>query len=116
MPEDLGAGPDLAADAAPRRSPSEVALDAIRPLANLPVFFKLDWAAGRAGRRFGGCGLEGRTVCGERRECRCFRARALAKADGRRRPPSANCRLSRRRLGAGRLARGGACLLRRRGP
>jgi uroporphyrin-III C-methyltransferase/precorrin-2 dehydrogenase/sirohydrochlorin ferrochelatase len=36
---------EMAADGAPRRGPSERALDAIRPLANLPVFFKL------AGRR-----------------------------------------------------------------
>jgi hypothetical protein len=41
MPDELGAQSDFAADGAPRRSPSELALDAIRPLANLPVFFKL---------------------------------------------------------------------------
>ncbi len=35
MPDATGA------DATPRRNPSELALDAIRPLANLPVFFKL---------------------------------------------------------------------------
>src|SRR6202035_228230 len=39
MPDELGARPD---EAAPRRSPSQLALDAIRPLANLPVFFKLE--------------------------------------------------------------------------
>ncbi|MGO8798789.1 MAG: siroheme synthase CysG [Roseiarcus sp.] len=39
---DQGANPfDLAADGAPRRGPSELALHAIHPLANLPVFFKL---------------------------------------------------------------------------
>jgi uroporphyrin-III C-methyltransferase/precorrin-2 dehydrogenase/sirohydrochlorin ferrochelatase len=41
MPDDLGARSEFAGDAAPRRNPSERALDAIRPLANLPVFFKL---------------------------------------------------------------------------
>ena len=41
MPDELGAQSDFAADGAPRSSPSELALDAIRPLANLPVFFKL---------------------------------------------------------------------------
>ena len=45
MPNERGDPSDLAADGAPRRGPSERALDAIRPLANLPVFFKL------AGRR-----------------------------------------------------------------
>jgi uroporphyrin-III C-methyltransferase / precorrin-2 dehydrogenase / sirohydrochlorin ferrochelatase len=35
MPDEIGAGD------APRRNPSELALDAIRPLANLPVFFRL---------------------------------------------------------------------------
>src|ERR1700729_470922 len=41
MPDDLGARSEFSGDAAPRRNPSERALDAIRPLANLPVFFKL---------------------------------------------------------------------------
>jgi uroporphyrin-III C-methyltransferase / precorrin-2 dehydrogenase / sirohydrochlorin ferrochelatase len=41
MPDDLGARSEFAGDSAPRRNPSERALDAIRPLANLPVFFKL---------------------------------------------------------------------------
>ena len=45
MPNERGVPSDLATDGAPRRGPSERALDAIRPLANLPVFFKL------AGRR-----------------------------------------------------------------
>lgn len=45
MPNERGAPSDPATDGAPRRGPSERALDAIRPLANLPVFFKL------AGRR-----------------------------------------------------------------
>jgi uroporphyrin-III C-methyltransferase/precorrin-2 dehydrogenase/sirohydrochlorin ferrochelatase len=39
MPDELGARPEAGA---PRRSPSELALDAIRPLANLPLFFKLE--------------------------------------------------------------------------
>jgi uroporphyrin-III C-methyltransferase / precorrin-2 dehydrogenase / sirohydrochlorin ferrochelatase len=41
MPDDLGARSEFAGDSAPRRNPIERALDAIRPLANLPVFFKL---------------------------------------------------------------------------
>ena len=41
MPDELGGPSDFAANGAPRRSPSELALDAIRPLATLPVFFKL---------------------------------------------------------------------------
>jgi uroporphyrin-III C-methyltransferase / precorrin-2 dehydrogenase / sirohydrochlorin ferrochelatase len=42
MPDEQGAESASPSEAAPRRSPSELALDAIRPLANLPVFFKLD--------------------------------------------------------------------------
>jgi uroporphyrin-III C-methyltransferase/precorrin-2 dehydrogenase/sirohydrochlorin ferrochelatase len=41
MPDEWGARAELAGDAGARREPSELALDAIRPLANLPVFFKL---------------------------------------------------------------------------
>ena len=41
MPNEPGDRPELAADRAPRRGPREQALDAIRPLANLPVFFRL---------------------------------------------------------------------------
>lgn len=41
MPDEWGARSGLAADSGSRRNPSELALDAIRPLANLPVFFKL---------------------------------------------------------------------------
>jgi uroporphyrin-III C-methyltransferase/precorrin-2 dehydrogenase/sirohydrochlorin ferrochelatase len=42
MSDERGARSDFAADGEPRRAPSELALDAIRPLANLPVFFKLE--------------------------------------------------------------------------
>ncbi len=48
MPDDLGARSESAGDAAPRRNPSERALDAIRPLANLPVFFKLTGGGSRS--------------------------------------------------------------------
>jgi uroporphyrin-III C-methyltransferase/precorrin-2 dehydrogenase/sirohydrochlorin ferrochelatase len=41
MPDERGDPSDFAADGAPRRGPSALALDAIRPLANLPVFFRL---------------------------------------------------------------------------
>jgi uroporphyrin-III C-methyltransferase/precorrin-2 dehydrogenase/sirohydrochlorin ferrochelatase len=41
MPDALGERRDLEREGE-RRSPSEMALDAIRPLANLPIFFKLE--------------------------------------------------------------------------
>jgi uroporphyrin-III C-methyltransferase/precorrin-2 dehydrogenase/sirohydrochlorin ferrochelatase len=41
MPNERGARSGFADDSGSRRNPSELALDAIRPLANLPVFFRL---------------------------------------------------------------------------
>src|SRR5260370_38378955 len=42
MPDERGEGSETSDGGAARRSPSQLALDAIRPLANLPVFFKLE--------------------------------------------------------------------------
>jgi uroporphyrin-III C-methyltransferase / precorrin-2 dehydrogenase / sirohydrochlorin ferrochelatase len=42
MPDERGEGTETSDGGAAQRSPSQLALDAIRPLANLPVFFRLE--------------------------------------------------------------------------